>query len=567
MKKRYIARSLAALVLLAFILLPSMVYRHQNEQKNRYYTTAVEVNRFAIVTEKEDLAPLLKRFREAGVTHAVIREEAAGYPKAYLQAAKDADLMITLEPDLRNPSLHDLEELVETYQCRDIKLHENQWSPLKESAKKRALICRMIAEREMDLVLTETLEQLSNYHPEDFSEYLSAAEGRILRSCTNGGLTYSERRDYPFVYYHHFNAALDRNIRYLIAIPLEDPAFSAEENAQRVVESMELLGSRLEESGYHSAPAPALMEYQPQRRLPSAAAMAMAMLMVGVMAELILPFKMKWMEYGSLGGAAAVFLISLLLPEKILLLYPTVLGCIAPCFGVVVTYSYLKNYAKKHGFWKLLGFALLLSLGSIYLGGCCIAGMINGWDYWLNELSFHGVKATLIAPILFMLGWTVYEFRQYLKPKAWKGTLRTLWEKRRWYHGVILLAAVCLLGLYLIRSGNVTSISFLETRMRDGLTDLLLARPRTKEFLFGWPFFLLFLYELYRPRGNRLLSRLYGLVAAILFASGINTFCHVFTPIEAILLRGIYGMILGLIIGGAVLLIYHLLCKGLTKSE
>ena len=59
---------------------------------------------------------------------------------------------------------------------------------------------------------------------------------------------------------------------------------------------------------------------------------------------------------------------------------------------------------------------------------------------------------------------------------------------------IIFGAAAAFAGIYLIRSGNVTEISATENLLRNSITNLMTERPRTKEFLIGWPALILFLY-------------------------------------------------------------------------
>lgn len=563
MKRKHLLWAAVAVVLLIAGIFPSVVYRARNDQKHQYYTAAVDFNSFAQVLPITKTAPLLKEFRAVGVRAVVIREKKDGYLEKFLNAAVAAEMEIILEPDLASSSLHDLEPLLEKHAIRAIKLRGS--SGEKESEEKRKELCRLIRERGMTLILTETLEQVSNEHPEGFEEYLAAADGRILRSYRNGQYTTGESAEYPYAYYHHLSAALDRNIRFLLAYPLLDEGFTPDENAERMVDSMALLCKKLEEEGYSPFPSPDLNSYPSRRILPSAAVAAIMVLMAGVILELWRKKGEKWLLWGAFFGSVAAFGITLLLPESLVLLYPTGFAAFAPCFCFAFVYELLKNRKNKWPLPILLLCGCLFSAALLLLCGSCLAAMINGWDYWLNELSFRGVKFSLMAPVAFAALWMGHEAWKEWKPASLREGLQTMIKGLRWYHGLLLVAAMALAGLYLVRSGHVNAIPFWETKMRDGLTEWLLARPRTKEFLVGWPCLILLIFEIRCGKKENLLRWIFGIISAVLFASVINTFCHVFTPVEAMILRTVYGLLIGGLWGG-ILLIPILLIYRKLKS-
>ncbi len=557
-----------ALILMVTMVLPAVGYRHRNDEANYYYTAAVDASLFARQLPLPKLKAFLKEMKAAGCAAAVVREEKGSFSKTLLEAAAEAGLEIAPEPDLYEPSSAALERLMEEYPVRYIKLNMDPWQRSPTSLKKCKVLCEMIRKEKLTLVLTETLAQLSNNHPAGFEDYLKAADGRILRSYANGNLTYSENGEYPFSYYHTLCAVLDRNIRFPLAVPLEDEAFSAEENASRMVKSTSLLCQKLKEEGFSANPAPDLKTYPPKRRLPSAAVAAIGLLMLGAVIDLSAKGEKKWLLPAALAASGLAFGASLLLPDSLLLLYPTAFAAIAGCFCPAVVFEFI-SWQKGRGSLALrILFGCLLAFGLLLFCGLCQGAMMNGWDYWLNEAAFRGVKFSLVIPILFALIWQTRADWSLLRPAALRGAVRSLFGKVRWYHGLILLLGLSLAGLYIIRSGNVSSISFLETRLRDGLTELLLARPRTKEFLFGWPCLILLIYEQGRKGGSKLFCWILSAVAAVLFASGINTFCHAFTPILTMVLRLIYGLIGGLLVGAlflgsymGILRLYRLLTK------
>ena len=85
-------------------------------------------------------------------------------------------------------------------------------------------------------------------------------------------------------------------------------------------------------------------------------------------------------------------------------------------------------------------------------------------------------------------------------------------------------------------------ISGWENTIRNRMSELTSARPRTKEFLIGWPAVAIFAY--YRKSDvSKLLTWAFGAGSGILFASVMNTFCHVFTDVSTSVLRTLGGFV------------------------
>ncbi len=104
------------------------------------------------------------------------------------------------------------------------------------------------------------------------------------------------------------------------------------------------------------------------------------------------------------------------------------------------------------------------------------------------------------------------------------------------------------IGFAILRSDNVANISGIETRLRESLEHLLIARPRTREMLIGYPSLLLWGF-LARHGYFRLYREIFRVGAVLGFSSVINSFCHFHTPMMLILLREFNGLWTGLLAG------------------
>ena len=112
---------------------------------------------------------------------------------------------------------------------------------------------------------------------------------------------------------------------------------------------------------------------------------------------------------------------------------------------------------------------------------------------------------------------------------------------------------------YICRTGNSATTSSTELAFRNFLENTLVIRPRTKEMIVGWPMLLLFIWSL--RRGMKFLPMVFGLGMTIGLVSVVNTFLHIRTPFLISLLRTGWGVLVGLLIGLALVLLAELIYR------
>jgi len=115
--------------------------------------------------------------------------------------------------------------------------------------------------------------------------------------------------------------------------------------------------------------------------------------------------------------------------------------------------------------------------------------------------------------------------------------------------------------IYIARSGNFTFLPVpgIEEKMRLMLENILIARPRSKEFLIGYPLISLAIAMNYlNLQYLKIPFIIMGTVAPVTI---VNTFCHVHTSISFSLLRTFNGYWLGLLIGILLALILYKYCS------
>ena len=187
-------------------------------------------------------------------------------------------------------------------------------------------------------------------------------------------------------------------------------------------------------------------------------------------------------------------------------------------------------------------YSLIKGFIAAVIGGISIAALFSEPLYMLRVKAFSGVKMTLLLPPLLVL---LYDFRKRIHPESLSDMLSRppLW-------GELLLAGVLIIGagIILFRSDNVSIIPGVEARAREFLERTLIARPRNKEIMLGFPCLIFYYYAIRKGMWVHYREAL-RLGVVIGFSSVVNSFCHFHTPLFFILIRQINGLWLGIIIG------------------
>ena len=235
-----------------------------------------------------------------------------------------------------------------------------------------------------------------------------------------------------------------------------------------------------------------------------------------------------------------------------------IIACVFPAYAMIIFFpSYIseQNSLKRFGncmiyLAKLLGISFIASL--------LIIGFTSDLSFLFNIRQFFGVKISFIFPLI------VIGLYFYLRPHR---ILSIYYIFRRIFHSPIttsvLLAgfiSILVISIYILRSGNYLTIPFLESWMRNTLESILFIRPRTKEFLIGYPFLIIgYMYvDRFLPRDWLWFFNVIGSIALI---SAINSFCHSHTPIDISFFRSIIGLCLGILFG----LLYIFVFKSTRK--
>ena len=185
--------------------------------------------------------------------------------------------------------------------------------------------------------------------------------------------------------------------------------------------------------------------------------------------------------------------------------------------------------------------ALLTLCAISYIGAVLMVGLLADILFMLKLDQFIGVKLAHVVPIV-AVPFILYIWNEE-KPLTF---VKQLLEKALDYKWTMLGVLVAVAGvIYLSRTGNSgAELSAAESMMRTFLNDVMGVRPRSKEFLIGYPFTLL-LFWLGASRKNWILT----IPAIIGQVSLVNTYAHIHTALIMSMQRSFNGLVLGIAVG------------------
>ncbi|MBA7604172.1 hypothetical protein ES703_11291 [subsurface metagenome] len=207
----------------------------------------------------------------------------------------------------------------------------------------------------------------------------------------------------------------------------------------------------------------------------------------------------------------------------------------------------------------LIGFfrIILITLS----GALLIAALLNNNKFMLGIEQFSGIKISYLVPLFLVLA--------IMWLKVNKGKLMILENIKKPIlieHVIIMVFFAVFLVIYISRSGNFSFLPVLsiEEKIRIFLEKTLIARPRNKEFLIGYPALLLAMsMNFLKIKEFKIPIIIIGTIGPVTL---INTFCHIHTPFLFSMLRTFNGVWLGLVLGLIIITIFYYLVKIFRKK-
>lgn len=375
-----------------------------------------------------------------------------------------------------------------------------------------------------------------------------------------------------------FRAVVERNIRVIYYKPI----FEMEDLHTYVTDVEEYqqlfynLEERLAEHGFTPGKAVQMAPYQVgaiQKIMMGLGSVLGVLLLLGILFPI--PKKVQ-LALGIVGGIGVAGM-ALAMPEWFELT--------ASFFGAVVIssiaisfFTYQARLAQDHlseqePLGKIIAFGvgtLVVSVAIALLGGLFSAAPISSIPYMLEIDIFRGVKVAQLLPMAFYV-LAFLAFFGYGESKKKVGRLEFHDIKELLNLSVkiwMIVLGILVLGLgayYIIRTGHSSNIevSSLEMVVRNKMEDLLIARPRTKEFLIAFPAIIMMIYA--SVRRFKLWTILFGLAGVIGMTSVANTFQHIRTPLYLGVYRTGYGLLFGIILGVLGVLLWEGCYRGYHK--
>ncbi|WP_324729937.1 DUF5693 family protein [Lysinibacillus fusiformis] len=287
-----------------------------------------------------------------------------------------------------------------------------------------------------------------------------------------------------------------------------------------------------------------------------------AVLLAGILFTFIVSELVKWLPLRfAAAGFMTVLAIAYFILKSTLFLqaFALIIAVLAP------TYAVIKSAQGSTKMSKIL-VQYLNAVAISLIGIVIVIGLLNGNAFMTGFATFKGVKLVYLIPIMGVLLFTLIEINrladQNIK-KSLSNTVTLLNKELKYWH-VLLLIVVAGIGLfYISRTGNSGSVSDLELAFRQWLENTLYVRPRTKEFLIGFPFFVLALYVM---GINRKWGSILLVPGVIGFLSIVNTFTHLHIPVAVSVLRTLYSVSLGFVIGLVFILIFKVGYRWVSKA-
>jgi len=397
---------------------------------------------------------------------------------------------------------------------------------------------QVLGRREAITTTIDTLNQLGMlYASAEFAkiggdeEVLRTDPGNVVR-LHSAQAAELDKLTLPDAVERYVKASRERNMRILLIRPF---SYGAEEPLTAFSDFLHLIGERIvKEGGALGNPKPFSDPHMP-RWYP--ALIGLSIVPAGFFVGCAF-FKNRKIQI------AGVVLLTLLGLASISHSGLQLMGLVATIVFPTAAFLVLDAWRPKN---VVLGFMVVTAIS--FVGGLCVAGMMNGLPFYVKAQEFSGVKLSIFLPIL-IVGYLFMDRLADMK-QVWKSPIT-------WGSAGLGLAIIVVLALMIARTGNDSGVgaSGGEMVFRNLLDRFLFVRPRTKEFMIGHPLLVLGIGMLaYLNRAPKKTPLLGGWVALLIMVGSmgqtsiVNTLTHLHIPVVLSLARIGIGAVLGCIIG------------------
>lgn len=499
-----------------------------------------------------------------------------GYNEKMIKKYSDEGFDICLVLRFFNSSetgyIDNIERMIKEYNIKHISIRAATVGPEdeKEAEIHYKKISDLINKYDLTLVVTENANQLANETPFGYKHIFKENNNKVMRSYETYDASQSQgdKTKYMFRYHQYLNSTIDRNIRFITVSQIHISYTTYEECTELTLKAIDKYIDKVKELGYSVNGHVPELDYDVDLRIPNAVATAIMVLMVYLIVFEILSTNKKVLFVLSIFIAIIGAIAAYFMPSSYHWMFPTAWAVLSPCFTLTYVIVFLKRFLKNIPIIPLSFITIFILTGLMSLFGIVQSTLLSGINYYVNNEIFRGIKLSLFIPliyaiVIFVVFFTSIDYKKMAKTvlNFRIGDIKVSWLI---FSFAILFIMYKIVSIYITRSGNVNSISSIEAWMRNFITEVFEARPRTKEFLVGYPCLVLFVY--YMKKTNiKLIQGLLFCGASITAASIANSFCHVFTTVETIYGRVINGVILGVLVSIVAYIANLILIKIVTK--
>lgn len=430
-------------------------------------------------------------------------------------------------------------------------------------------------------VLIEASNQRENIESKGLAELVSRLNYNTVRGFTMWDWIRQKYKAYGYdgaeeIENSIYRAVTERNIRFVLFKPFYEGTDKYLTNISEYERTFNSLKERLEPHQMKLGKANSVTEFHIGN-------LRLAILCLGVAAASVYLFNGVFKLHNNIGkilylislGAFLAPYVSRGLSEKLFAL------CAAIAFSGLAVYYFMTMIKKIKMSKKDLTTSKMIISSSIVMvisclislaGAAFIVAILSDVRYMVELDIFRGVKIAQLLPFGIYL---LILILQFINDNITDNNLRTIVSPigkvlnadiKVYY--ILLSGILGVIGyIYIARTGHETNVqpADLELVVRNFLENILIARPRTKEFLMAFPAIFAAVYA--ANKKIPFATEAFMLIAVIGTSSIINTFCHIRTPLYLSIDRTLISMAFGIVIGAAAIIVLNAVYKIIINMQ
>ncbi len=373
-----------------------------------------------------------------------------------------------------------------------------------------------------------------------------------------------------------YRAVTERNIRFVMFKPFYEGTYKYLTNEAEYEKTFNNLAKRLDAHNIKFGKASSINEF-------SIGNFRLGILCVGVALASVYLFNNVLKIHNIIGialyilsfGAFFAPFVTKGLSEKVFALLAAIAFSGIAIYYFMTMIKRIRSNKKELSRSKMIIFSLTVFVITCLIslaGATFIIAILSNVRYMVELEIFRGVKVAQLFPFVIYIIILVLQFinnnnednsiKTMIKP------IKNILNADIKVYYVLLAGILGAIGyIYIARTGHETNVqpSNIEIIIRNFLENVLIARPRSKEFLFAFPAMLLAIFV--ANKKIPFVTEAFMLMSVIGTTSIINTFCHIRTPLYLSIYRTLISMCFGAILGCIAIIIINEIYKIITKVQ